>query len=374
MDADAMQVYHGTMHDSTPLHAFDASSSFSTTPTTSTSSLTTPPSLSSPEPELAPNDKKHGILNEFTLFPLLPTELRLKIWSHALPPPKLHTISLPTCSCTLPYNTFSPSHQTLPIQQFPTTCPRQHVPRTLSSLPILLQVNRESRDEVLRRYVILGSDIGKGFKLAFDAKNDSVYFSNGRGPNRDFYSVQAKWPTSILPLSSIPGCLVSGFSARKRAEEMMKIRHLVIDEATLERQDYLLFPRQVLGLESITVLLMPWSSPLSSPVTSTFPSQPTTLVRTFGQETEGQAEGDVERRNDRDWGLKELRREFLEWIEEARKDLGLNRKPVVKVAQWGACLGGGEERFVGESMWRVVETGLWVHWEFNGREEGANAG
>ncbi|KUJ07720.1 uncharacterized protein LY89DRAFT_742492 [Mollisia scopiformis] len=302
---------HGTMHSTTPHHALDAPSNSTTTSTPQFQTLTSSPS--SP-------------LQTFHLFPLLPTELRLKIYTYALPPPTLHTISLPTCPSTCPI----------------PSCPRQHAPRTLSSLPVLLHISHESRTECLRHYTVLSSPLGKGFHQAFDSRRDSVYFSNGRGPARDFWSVKAEWPA----------CVEGGG----------KIRNLVIDEATLERGDFLKFGEEVLGLESVTVLLMPWSSIGKA-------GGGGELVRTFGGAEIGEEE--VVRGNDRDWGLKELRREFLGWLEEKRVELGREKKPVVKVAQWGACLrGGDEEGFTnGGGQWKLVETGLWVHWEYNGNAE-----
>lgn len=258
-------------------------------------------------------------LQEFTLFPHLPPELRIKIWTHCLPSPTLHTISLPTCSCP---------------HSFPI-CPRQHAPRTLSSLPILLQINSEARRECLRRYIILHSKTGKGFHLAFDGERDSVYFCNGRGPENDFWGVEGKWPDCI-----------GGWEE----EEGKGIGNLVIDEAVLERRDYVMFPEKALGMQSLTVLLMPWSSS---------PGSGGALVGRFelGEVEEEEDEGEKE------WRLKRLR--LLEWMEEMRVKFGLERTPVFKVAQWDACLNVGGGFCNGQGQWRLVETGLWVHWEYN---------
>lgn len=166
-----------------------------------------------------------------------------------------------------------------------------------------------------------------------------MYFCNGRGADGRFWSVGGEWPDCII---SVHG--------EEREKERRTIKHLVIDEAMLERRDYVRFPERMLGMESVTVLLMPWASR---------PGSGGVLVERFDLEDEMVEREEWE--EEKGWGLKRLRNEFLEWMEEVRVKLRLERKAVVKVSQWGACLDSGDE-----GPWRLVETGLWVHWEYDG--------
>jgi 2EXR family len=100
----------------------------------------------SPSPLSADGEKNVAVPAEaFTLFPKLATELRLKIWKLALPGPRVVVVEY-SKTTKLP---FSPAR-----------------------IPVILQVNRESRDEALKSYTLaLGFD-GAAGRIFFDFSKD----------------------------------------------------------------------------------------------------------------------------------------------------------------------------------------------------------
>ncbi|KAE8445728.1 hypothetical protein EG329_012907 [Mollisiaceae sp. DMI_Dod_QoI] len=91
-------------------------------------------------------------LSGFTCFPRLPTELRLKIWRHALPGGRIvHLI-----------------HPLLWVHHAPPIVP-----------PTILAVNLESRSVALKNYTIIRQSrlkSNESRRLAYNTKKDIVYF------------------------------------------------------------------------------------------------------------------------------------------------------------------------------------------------------
>jgi hypothetical protein len=100
----------------------------------------------SPSPLSADGVKKVAVPAEtFKLFPKLAIELRLKIWKMALPGPRV-----------------------VVVQYSETT----QLPFSPARIPVILQVNSESRDEALKSYTLaLGFD-GAAGRIFFDFSTD----------------------------------------------------------------------------------------------------------------------------------------------------------------------------------------------------------
>ncbi|KAE8443157.1 hypothetical protein EG329_002326 [Mollisiaceae sp. DMI_Dod_QoI] len=129
---------------------------------------------------------------EFTLFPKLPVEIRLRIWRKCFPGPRTVHIE-PGFSYEEPPSKLAQRTEMLKCD-IPT-------PRTL-------QINSESRQETLRNYVIIPqSTFRSGYQvysvasgpLCFDHKRDSIQAS--------MYDAQAHVWLFDLVNASFPGCL-----------------------------------------------------------------------------------------------------------------------------------------------------------------------
>jgi hypothetical protein len=104
----------------------------------------------SPSPLSADGEKNVAVPAEtFTLFPKLATELRLKVWKMVLPGPRVVVVEY-SKKTKLP---FSPAR-----------------------IPVILQVNRESRDEALKSYTLAFGLDGADGKIFFDFSNDIFVF------------------------------------------------------------------------------------------------------------------------------------------------------------------------------------------------------
>jgi len=111
-------------------------------------------------------------LSHFHLFPNLPTELRLQIWRSAFPPPRI--VETRSLSSTL-------TNHDGPL-------------RRAVKLPIVLKINRESREETLKHYTLIprsqnGSEFQAGV-FCFNSKRDVLHiyrhpFFFGEDPVRD---------------------------------------------------------------------------------------------------------------------------------------------------------------------------------------------
>lgn len=89
----------------------------------------------------AGDDKECRPTPHFTLFPDLPTELRLKIWFHTFPNARNAYIGLPF--------RYEVQREIRPRNPAPEPVPRPKL------LPISMWINKESRTETLRHYSIL---------------------------------------------------------------------------------------------------------------------------------------------------------------------------------------------------------------------------
>jgi len=90
----------------------------------------------------------------FTTFPRLPTELRLKIWRHCFPKPR----AIPIFQRN--YDEDGPDQKIIRFECF-------------TPHPTVLAVNRESRNEALRFYIIIHGP--HNFCVAFDSERDTIY-------------------------------------------------------------------------------------------------------------------------------------------------------------------------------------------------------
>jgi hypothetical protein len=108
-----------------------------------------PPPLEVPYDPDDPCSPSPEFLSKPPLFPLFstfPAGLRLLIWSHAHPGPRLLTIYGPT---------------------------REKIFYHYNPQPTLLAVNRESRDSILKEYVMMKAG---HFRLYFNPSKDSIYY------------------------------------------------------------------------------------------------------------------------------------------------------------------------------------------------------
>lgn len=113
----------------------------------------------------------------FTLFPELPTELRLKIWGHALPGPRIIRIS------SAPYYPSPGKALDITFERFIAGFPRNTMSRKLTvhaderTLKSLFRTCKESRDVVMQGYRLLFQNpIGK--YICIDPSIDTLFFSD----------------------------------------------------------------------------------------------------------------------------------------------------------------------------------------------------
>lgn len=119
----------------------------------------------------------------FHHFPLLPPELRLRIWSLALPPPRLLPLRLPR-SATAPTNPLAYLLAALTIpssrpSNHPPEQPQPHIFTSPVPPPALLAVNAEARAEALRHYQLgLAPDGYAAPRVYVDFARDGVVVSD----------------------------------------------------------------------------------------------------------------------------------------------------------------------------------------------------
>jgi len=98
-------------------------------------------------------------MTAFEIFSSLPTEIRLKIWNHAAPGPRVVKVSYSSC-----------------LQRYISDCPP----------PIILHINQESRSEAMLKYHRLSLGIQDNPEIYVDLSIDTVYVS-GLAHLRDYY-------------------------------------------------------------------------------------------------------------------------------------------------------------------------------------------
>ncbi|KAI5867957.1 hypothetical protein GGS23DRAFT_4210 [Durotheca rogersii] len=140
-----------------------------------------------------------GNLGIFHLFPYLPAEIRLEIWNHNLPGPRIVEIK-----CTRSATIFEPQYGGKPTP----------ICTSASPIPINLHTCRESRLEGLKRYRLL-FDIGpQAGRFFFDPLRDTLYFGA-----RDGAEASETQLDTLISLSS--------------PEELALVRHVAINEALM---------------------------------------------------------------------------------------------------------------------------------------------
>ncbi|KAB5558023.1 hypothetical protein GE09DRAFT_96662 [Coniochaeta sp. 2T2.1] len=136
-------------------------------------------------------------LNEFHLFPRLPPEIRIKVWTFSLPPPRIVEVRCGSDSISSNYHhhhnhnhshTHNPHDPDAgPGASFCTTTKEPlfgsnetswSSSSCLSSapLPVTLSVSRESRFETLRRYRPMFGFAGRPGRVYFNPSVDVLYF------------------------------------------------------------------------------------------------------------------------------------------------------------------------------------------------------
>ncbi|KAB5570706.1 hypothetical protein GE09DRAFT_716754 [Coniochaeta sp. 2T2.1] len=128
-------------------------------------------------------------LNDFHLFPRLPPEIRIKIWTFSLPPPRIVEVRCGSDSISSNYHHHNHHHNT-PHDPDAGTGSLTKEPlfgsndiagsssSCLSSapLPVTLSVSRESRFETLRHYRPMFGFAGRPGRVYFDPSVDVLYF------------------------------------------------------------------------------------------------------------------------------------------------------------------------------------------------------
>ncbi|MCJ1248771.1 hypothetical protein MMC30_005990 [Trapelia coarctata] len=114
---------------------------------------TTPPNETHPSPAVS------GPRSEFTLFPALPAELRLKIWEFALPGPRVVEIKAPPPS-------FADRPPDSALDDFTSSC----------AIPTLLHVNSEARGIALKHYELSFATGTFPPRIYFSFERDTLYF------------------------------------------------------------------------------------------------------------------------------------------------------------------------------------------------------
>jgi hypothetical protein len=155
----------------------------------------------------------------FTLFPKLPTELRLKIWKYALPGPRAIKVQRG-------WPTFS------------------HRIRAVAKPPAVLQTNSESRQLAMRFYELSFNNAIKGRPISIDYQVDALYMESWDA-FKAFYKVARQFPN----------CAAAG----EIRDMESRLRYLVL--GNIKRHDWL-DPDRMLTLRSIEGLILHFKGPL----------------------------------------------------------------------------------------------------------------
>jgi len=155
-------------------------------------------------------------LKSFHLFSGLPRELRIAVWEEALKVPRKVTIT-----------------EYGPVKRIGDTGPYSIKMKSLRAVwqpPVLLQVNRESREEGLRKYVGLFSFFESGNPVWFNFENDWLCFDTLEAM-RKLFEMEA--PRSLPGIRAFkrPSFLFSSTSSTRVGRElkllMMNVRKLM---------------------------------------------------------------------------------------------------------------------------------------------------
>jgi 2EXR family len=161
----------------------------------------------------------------FTNFSKLPAEVRLSIWRQCLPKPR----AIPIFQKHYDEDGDDP---TVPRYE----CFKPH--------PTILAVNRESRNEALRFYVMIHGP--HKFCVAFDNEKDTIYAMTP--PSR---YVHSDLSIHLFEKSRFEW-LNRGRGRRALIENALTIKSLAVNEADLERSDR---QRQYLQLDELIIVL-----------------------------------------------------------------------------------------------------------------------
>jgi hypothetical protein len=154
----------------------------------------------------------------FTLFPKLPTELRLKIWKYALPGPRA-----------------------IRVQRAWSTLSRRI--RAVAKPPAVLQINSESRQLALRFYEVSFNNAIKGRPIGIDYQVDALYMESW-GAFNSFYRFARQ----------VPNCAAAG----EIRDMESRLRCLVLGNIKWHDQ---LDPDRMLTLRNIEVLILHYKGP-----------------------------------------------------------------------------------------------------------------
>jgi hypothetical protein len=185
----------------------------------------------------------------FTLFPQLPFELRLKIWRHCAPPPRIVAIGYKKGSSAEKGQTFisyAGWRRPKPIPLVVWTSP--------DPVPTTLHICHESRQEAMKSY---GPSFGSVFhqgEIYFNFAKDTLRFGNGQGP--DCLTKDPAWLNAGPSDYLLDLVLGGGYCG---ADDTEKVQSMIIDldEGVYGRKLFCWDEiREFSSLKELTI--MPW--------------------------------------------------------------------------------------------------------------------
>ncbi|KAH6666682.1 hypothetical protein B0J14DRAFT_196953 [Halenospora varia] len=186
------------------------------------------------------------ILNEFTLFPSLPLELRLRVWKFTFPPPR-------TMIMTSNVVNYISDYDVLPGSPYIFT--RFYAP------PIAYGINHESHTEVLRHYNPACHDL-KTNPLFSTSKNNLFCFKRDRLRIDEEFFVRILFPGqgSIFPTPTIEARIYVA-AIQQMCAQIQKLEILCIGPAFWARDEHFKdFPNSRLkyfkSLREVNILIL----------------------------------------------------------------------------------------------------------------------
>lgn len=172
----------------------------------------------------------------FTLFPALPFELRIKIYSFASQEPRIVTIT---------YGSQSTKYKGKNISRFDGW-------KTPDPVPVILHVSRESRAEALKSYKPAFGSHFHPAKIYFDFSKDTLRFGNGHGA--DYLVRDTEWIAAGPSTYRLDLFLAGGYYG---GDDHEKVQYMVLDldEEVYDRR-YLFWNeiRDFTALKELTIL------------------------------------------------------------------------------------------------------------------------
>ena len=179
-----------------------------------------------PKPPLAPTKPLLPFTpRNFSLFPKLPSELRLTVWRHALPKGRTIVIT------HRPHQGNDPAWEVIKEQQLisdrrPISAPTIHYKSTIPH-PTILSVCRESRYEALKYYVMIHGP--HSFCVAFDNDIDTICAPFKRNlDTHDPVGIEFFFQPGFKVLNLGKGSIEKG-----PYDDVVRIKSMAVDEMAL---------------------------------------------------------------------------------------------------------------------------------------------